>query len=244
MAISLGFRHGVHPPEEKELTNQLPIRRMPYPDELVLPLRQHAGKPARAVREGGRPRRARRHARRGRRLHVGAHSRVGRRHGGGRRLVAAPGRLDGQAVRIEGRPVRAAGPATAARPALGGASHSTRSCGPCSDAGCRRARRRGVPDARQARAAQGSRGAHADHQRRRVRAVPDVRPPNDGRVRAARAVRHPRDDALARRHEVRRRDRAQQARRDRGDARRRARRISPWRSSRSRSSIRRARRRC
>ncbi|HVB31914.1 MAG TPA: electron transport complex subunit RsxC [Gemmatimonadaceae bacterium] len=46
MAISLGFRHGVHPPEEKELTNQLPIRRMPYPDELVLPLRQHAGKPA------------------------------------------------------------------------------------------------------------------------------------------------------------------------------------------------------
>jgi electron transport complex protein RnfC len=46
MALSMEFRHGVHPPEEKELTNQLPIRRMPYPDELVLPLRQHAGKPA------------------------------------------------------------------------------------------------------------------------------------------------------------------------------------------------------
>ncbi len=46
MALSLGFRHGVHPPEEKGLTNQLPIRRMPYPDEVVLPLRQHAGKPA------------------------------------------------------------------------------------------------------------------------------------------------------------------------------------------------------
>src|ERR1039458_321786 len=46
MAIAEGFRHGVHPPEEKGLTNQLPIRRMPYPDELVLPLRQHAGKPA------------------------------------------------------------------------------------------------------------------------------------------------------------------------------------------------------
>src|ERR1035437_7802932 len=46
MAMSLGFRHGVHPPEEKELTNQLPIRRMPYADELVFPLRQHAGKPA------------------------------------------------------------------------------------------------------------------------------------------------------------------------------------------------------
>ena len=46
MTLSSGFRHGVHPREEKELTNQLPIRRMPYPDELVLPLRQHAGNPA------------------------------------------------------------------------------------------------------------------------------------------------------------------------------------------------------
>ncbi|HEV2290696.1 MAG TPA: electron transport complex subunit RsxC, partial [Gemmatimonadales bacterium] len=41
-----GFRHGVHPPEEKGLTSGLPIRRMPFPDEIVLPLRQHAGKPA------------------------------------------------------------------------------------------------------------------------------------------------------------------------------------------------------
>jgi electron transport complex protein RnfC len=41
-----GFAHGVHPPEEKGLTSGLPIRRMPYPDELVLPLRQHSGKPA------------------------------------------------------------------------------------------------------------------------------------------------------------------------------------------------------
>lgn len=47
MKLSLGFRHGVHPPEEKELTNRVPIRRMPYPDEIVLPLRQHAGNPAR-----------------------------------------------------------------------------------------------------------------------------------------------------------------------------------------------------
>jgi electron transport complex protein RnfC len=44
--LVMGFRHGVHPPEEKELTSHLPIRRLPYPDELVLPLRQHAGKPA------------------------------------------------------------------------------------------------------------------------------------------------------------------------------------------------------
>jgi Na+-translocating ferredoxin:NAD+ oxidoreductase subunit C len=44
-----GFRHGVHPPERKELTSALPIRRMPFPDEVVLPLRQHAGKPARPL---------------------------------------------------------------------------------------------------------------------------------------------------------------------------------------------------
>jgi len=49
------FRHGVHPPEFKELTASRPIRRMPYPSEVVIPLRQHAGKPARlVVREGDR----------------------------------------------------------------------------------------------------------------------------------------------------------------------------------------------
>ena len=55
MSFATGFRHGVHPPEEKGLTSHLPIRRMPYPEELVLPLRQHAGKPAIAcVRAGDR----------------------------------------------------------------------------------------------------------------------------------------------------------------------------------------------
>ena len=48
-ASAFGFSHGVHPPEHKELTAHLPIRRMPYPDEVVLPLRQHAGKPAKVV---------------------------------------------------------------------------------------------------------------------------------------------------------------------------------------------------
>ena len=46
---SFGFDHGVHPPEHKELTAHLPIRRMPYPDEVVLPLRQHTGKPAKVT---------------------------------------------------------------------------------------------------------------------------------------------------------------------------------------------------
>ena len=52
---SSGFRHGVHPPEHKELTAARPIRRMAYPSEVVIPLRQHAGKPAKlVVREGDR----------------------------------------------------------------------------------------------------------------------------------------------------------------------------------------------
>ena len=48
-AKSFGFDHGVHPPEHKALTAHLPIRRMPYPDEVVLPLKQHTGKPAKLV---------------------------------------------------------------------------------------------------------------------------------------------------------------------------------------------------
>ena len=50
-----GFLHGIHPPEHKELTARLPIRRMPFPSEVVLPVRQHAGKPAViAVKRGDR----------------------------------------------------------------------------------------------------------------------------------------------------------------------------------------------
>jgi electron transport complex protein RnfC len=43
------FRHGVHPPELKDLTAGERIRRLPFPSEVVLPLRQHAGKPAVAI---------------------------------------------------------------------------------------------------------------------------------------------------------------------------------------------------
>ena len=45
------FRHGVHPPDSKTLTEGLPVRRMPYPAEVVLPLQQHAGRPAKLVVE-------------------------------------------------------------------------------------------------------------------------------------------------------------------------------------------------
>jgi electron transport complex protein RnfC len=49
------FRHGVHPPELKELTEGKEIRRMPFPEEVILPLSQHTGKPARIiVKEGDR----------------------------------------------------------------------------------------------------------------------------------------------------------------------------------------------
>jgi Na+-translocating ferredoxin:NAD+ oxidoreductase subunit C len=55
LQLAPGFRHGVHPPDHKGLTAGVPIRRMPFPEEVVLPLRQHAGKPARAlVRRGDR----------------------------------------------------------------------------------------------------------------------------------------------------------------------------------------------
>jgi electron transport complex protein RnfC len=46
---SFGFKHGVHPPEMKDATASLPIRRLPFPSEVVLPLRQHAGKAAKLV---------------------------------------------------------------------------------------------------------------------------------------------------------------------------------------------------
>ncbi|MDH4248645.1 MAG: electron transport complex subunit RsxC, partial [Deltaproteobacteria bacterium] len=47
------FPHGIHPPEEKHLTKDLPIRRFPFAPFLVLMLAQHAGRPAKpVVREG------------------------------------------------------------------------------------------------------------------------------------------------------------------------------------------------
>ena len=47
------FRNGVHPPEHKNETRQLAIRQFPFAPELVVPLSQHLGKPAKPiVREG------------------------------------------------------------------------------------------------------------------------------------------------------------------------------------------------
>ncbi|MEQ9398842.1 MAG: electron transport complex subunit RsxC [Longimicrobiales bacterium] len=53
--LGLTFRHGIHPPDSKALTEHVPVRRLPFPERLALPLRQHAGRPARCiVRRGDR----------------------------------------------------------------------------------------------------------------------------------------------------------------------------------------------
>ncbi len=47
------FSHGVHPPEHKDETSHLAIRRFPFAPMLIVPLSQHLGKPAMPiVREG------------------------------------------------------------------------------------------------------------------------------------------------------------------------------------------------
>ncbi len=47
------FSHGVHPPSHKAATAHQPIRRMPFPDHLVIPLNQHIGKPAKLLVKKG-----------------------------------------------------------------------------------------------------------------------------------------------------------------------------------------------
>lgn len=40
------FSHGVHPPQHKDLTNALAIRRLPFAPRMILPLAQHFGAPS------------------------------------------------------------------------------------------------------------------------------------------------------------------------------------------------------
>ena len=42
----LSFKHGVHPPENKDITSGIASRRFPFPAEIILPLSQHIGTPA------------------------------------------------------------------------------------------------------------------------------------------------------------------------------------------------------
>jgi electron transport complex protein RnfC len=43
---SLTFRHGIHPKDYKELSNQRRVERMPFVDTYILPLSQHIGAPS------------------------------------------------------------------------------------------------------------------------------------------------------------------------------------------------------
>jgi electron transport complex protein RnfC len=69
------FRHGVHPPELKDDTSELPIRRLPFAPLLIVPLLQHAGRPALAlVHEGQKVVRGQRIARSDGELSVSMHA--------------------------------------------------------------------------------------------------------------------------------------------------------------------------
>jgi electron transport complex protein RnfC len=43
------FSHGIHLPDRKERTSSLKIRRLPFAPQLIVPLSQHFGKPAKAI---------------------------------------------------------------------------------------------------------------------------------------------------------------------------------------------------
>jgi len=52
-ALHRSFAHGIHPPEAKDDTRDLPIKQFPFAPVMIVPLLQHIGKPALAVvREG------------------------------------------------------------------------------------------------------------------------------------------------------------------------------------------------
>ena len=53
MSEAKTFRHGIHPPEHKELTASRPIERIKFPDQVVLPLSQHIGAPSRPIVKAG-----------------------------------------------------------------------------------------------------------------------------------------------------------------------------------------------
>ncbi len=47
------FKHGIHPPENKDETNGLPIRQFSFAPLIILPVAQHIGKPSKIIiREG------------------------------------------------------------------------------------------------------------------------------------------------------------------------------------------------
>ena len=53
MSEAKTFRHGIHPPEHKELTAGRAIERIKFPKRVVLPLSQHIGAPSRPLVKAG-----------------------------------------------------------------------------------------------------------------------------------------------------------------------------------------------
>ena len=47
------FSHGIHPGEYKEATADRSIRRVPFADQMIIPLSQHLGAPAKAIVKPG-----------------------------------------------------------------------------------------------------------------------------------------------------------------------------------------------
>ncbi|HKJ21001.1 MAG TPA: electron transport complex subunit RsxC, partial [Woeseiaceae bacterium] len=47
------FEHGVHPAHHKQQTENLPIQRVPFGKDYIMPLGQHIGVPARAIVTAG-----------------------------------------------------------------------------------------------------------------------------------------------------------------------------------------------
>lgn len=71
------FKHGVHPPEHKEISERCGIQRMPFVPEYVLPLSQHIGAPSKPVVDvGERVRRGQLIAKPGGFVSVGLHAPV------------------------------------------------------------------------------------------------------------------------------------------------------------------------
>ncbi len=227
MRFASGFRHGVHPPEEKELTQPAPD-----PPDAVSRRDRAAAAPARRQPGAGCAWRSA--------ITSSAAIRSALADG----FVSVPihasaaGTVtdiewwphpDGSmamAVRIARRPLRAAGGPAAHGAALGGAYRRSRWSGAVQDAGVVGLGGAAFPTHVKLAPPRDHRGAHADHQRRRVRAVPDIGPPHHGGVSGPGAVRHPRHDAHPGRDALRGGHRAEQAGCDRRDAVPRFRRIS------------------
>ncbi len=73
------FDHGIYPVEHKELTADKPIRRLPFAPELIIPLAQHKGRPAKPIVGVGQEVVAGRAHRQCSGIRLGAHARPGHR---------------------------------------------------------------------------------------------------------------------------------------------------------------------